>query len=140
MSILTRAEMEARRLSALRLFNEGASKSEVARKLGVTRTSTCRWMRRIEKQGPQGLNATSSPGRAPRLDIAAHADELRAMWSAADRHSQTCSGFARLIEERYNILYHRDHVNRLMRGLGIGKRKRSRMQQAQAQFSERGVR
>src|SRR5918997_5031179 len=66
---LTPEQMEERRLEAARLLRQGRfSQAEIARQLGVSRASVCRWAATLAQDGPRGLEARPIPGRSPRLD------------------------------------------------------------------------
>ena len=65
--ILTRNEMENRRLQAAQDLQRGLSQSQVARKFGVSRTTASRWCRALTGNGVEGLRKRRSPGRPSRL-------------------------------------------------------------------------
>src|SRR5579864_5283510 len=71
--ILTRDEMESRRLLAAQELQRGLSQSQVARKFGVTRTTASRWCRALTGKGVEGLRKRRAPGRPSRLT----AEQLR---------------------------------------------------------------
>ena len=71
--ILTRDEMESRRLLAAQDLQRGLSQSQVARKFGVTRTTASRWCRALSGSGVEGLRKRRAPGRPSRLN----AEQLR---------------------------------------------------------------
>ena len=60
-------ELEARRLEAMRLLDEGISQAQVARRLGVTRNSVWRWKEAYRNGGKEALRAKPSPGRRCKL-------------------------------------------------------------------------
>jgi len=72
-SILTRDEMESRRLLAAQELQRGLSQSQVARKFGVSRTTASRWCRALNGKGVEGLRKRRAPGRPSRLN----AEQLR---------------------------------------------------------------
>ena len=59
--------MEERRMKAAALFERGLWPSEIARRLGATRMSACRWHDAWRKQGAKALRAAGRAGRKPRL-------------------------------------------------------------------------
>src|SRR5438034_11719156 len=67
-SILTRDEMESRRLMAAQDLQNGLSQSKVARKFGVSRTTASRWHRAINGTGVEALRKRRAPGRPSRLN------------------------------------------------------------------------
>src|SRR6478672_3694043 len=65
--ILTRDEMESRRLLAADDLQRGLSQSQVARKFGVSRTTASRWHRALTGNGVEALRKRRAPGRPSRL-------------------------------------------------------------------------
>src|ERR1051325_11069427 len=70
--VLTRDEMESRRLLAAQDLQTGLSQSLVARKFGVSRTTASRWHRALNGKGVESLRKRRAPGRPSRLS----ADQL----------------------------------------------------------------
>src|ERR1051325_6899645 len=66
--LLTRDEMEGRRLLAAQDLQRGVSQSQVARKFGVSRTTASRWHRALSGKGMEGLRKRRAPGRPSRLN------------------------------------------------------------------------
>src|ERR1041385_6890766 len=67
--ILTRDEMESRRLLAAQDLQGGLSQSKVARKFGVSRTTASRWYRSLAGNGVDSLKRRKATGRPSRLTI-----------------------------------------------------------------------
>src|SRR5580692_6199209 len=67
--ILTRDEMESRRLLAADDLQRGLSQSQVARKFGVSRTTASRWHRALNGRGVEALRKRRAPGRPSRLSV-----------------------------------------------------------------------
>src|SRR5215470_5392315 len=65
--ILTRDEMESRRLMAAQDLQRGLTQSQVARKFGVSRTTASRWHRALNGRGVEALRKRRAPGRPSRL-------------------------------------------------------------------------
>ena len=125
---LSREEMEYRRLQAARELANGSSQSRVARKFGVSRTTTSRWSRALDNQGVDGLRKRRATGRPSRLTehqkseiVLIHAEGARAFDFPDDRW--TTARLAHAIEKRFGVRYDQDHVGRLMHGLGLRKPK-----------------
>src|SRR3954452_18160137 len=121
--ILTRDEMESRRLLAAEDLQSGHSQSQVARKFGVSRTTASRWNRALHGKGVEALRKRRAPGRPSRLnaDQRTGVAELyqggpRAAGFDADRW--TTERFAQAILMRFGIRYDPDHVGRIMHKLG----------------------
>lgn len=130
-SILTRDEMESRRLMAAQDLQSGLSQSQVARKFGVSRTTASRWHRAINGKGVEALRKRRAPGRPSRLtadQLHAIADIYTAGPRAAgfDSDRWTTMRFAEAIYARFQVRYDPDHVGRIMHRLGLRDRKRTR--------------
>ncbi len=131
-SILTRDEMESRRLMAAQELQSGLSQSQVARKFGVSRTTASRWHRALNgDKGVEALRKRRAPGRPSRLSadqLHGVADIYQAGPRAAgyDSDRWTTMRFAEAIYARFNVRYDPDHVGRIMHRLGLRDRKRSR--------------
>src|SRR5437764_1078706 len=75
---LTVAQMEERRLAAGRLLRAGKlSEAEIARQMGVSRTSVARWKRSLARGGTRALRRRRHPGRPSRLTAAEWRQLLR---------------------------------------------------------------
>ncbi len=130
-SILTRDEMESRRLLAAQDLQRGLSQSQVARKFGVSRTTASRWYRSLSGKGIEALRKRRAPGRPSRLTAAQLADiaevyraGARAAGFETDRW--TTARFADAIFAKFAVRYDPDHVGRIMHRLGLRERTRQR--------------
>ena len=117
------AGLEARRLQAARLFEQGLSQAAVSRKLGVKPASVCRWYRDWKSGGRQALRRKGAAGRKARMSAA----QLRQLESALLKgpqahgyHSElwTLERIGTLIQQRFGVRYYRGHVWKLLRKLG----------------------
>ncbi len=117
-------DLERRRVRAVTLLKQGLAPVEVARRLGVDRRSVRRWRASYERGGATALAAKRAPGRPPRLDhrdkrILAHtlAQGARAVgWYSTDLWTR--SRVREVLEYRFDIKYHADHIGRLLRSMG----------------------
>lgn len=123
-SVLSRDEMESRRLLAAQELQRGLSQSQVARKFGVSRTTASRWNRALSGKGLEALRKRRAPGRPSRLS----AEQLtglaeiylggpRTAGFSSDRW--TTARFAQAIFNRFAVRYDPDHVGRIMHRLGL---------------------
>jgi transposase len=135
--ILTRDEMESRRLLAAQDLQTGLKQSDVARKFGVSRTTASRWQRAVMGKGVESLRKRRAPGRPSRLgpeQLAAIAEMYhagpRVAGFEADRW--TTSRFADGIQLKFGVGYDPDHAGRIMHRLGLREKTRhfSRTQEA----------
>ena len=121
-------EWERRRARAARLFEEGRSQAEVARRLGVSRTTASRWAKRWDEEGIAGLSETRRPGRTPRLsDLELKAIE-RSLQLGPMAHGYrsdlwTLPRVTEVIRRQTGVHYHPGHVWRLLQKLGWSRRK-----------------
>ena len=130
-SILTRDEMESRRLMAAQDLQTGLTQSQVARKFGVSRTTASRWNRALSGKGVEALRKRRAPGRPSRLSgnqMAGVAEIYNAGPRAAgfDTDRWTTVRFADAIFVCFGIRYDPDHVGRIMHRLGLRDRVRTR--------------
>src|SRR5580700_877080 len=140
-SILTRDEMESRRLLAAQELQSGLSQSQVARKFGVSRTTASRWCRALNGKGVEGLRKRRAPGRPSRLT----ADQLRGVaevyqagprTAGFDTDAWTTARFAEAIFARFGVRYDPDHVGRIMHRLGLRERNRHRTRVAAVAYPQ----
>ncbi len=129
--LLTRDEMESRRLLAAQELQRGLTQSQVARKFGVSRTTASRWNRALSGCGVEALRKRRAPGRPSRLtpEQLAVVTEIyqagpRAAGFDADRWTTVRLGEA--IHVRFGVRYDPDHVGRIIHRLGLRERQRPR--------------
>jgi transposase len=123
--------LERRRRRALELLDEGRSLNEVGRILGCAASSVMRWRDARKKGGERALKVKSSPGRPPRLGTKQRRELVRLLLQGAIAHGYrtelwTTARIAELIETRFGVHYHRDHVGRLMHSLNWSHQKPTR--------------
>lgn len=104
---MTRAELEARRFEAERLFQQGMIPNKVARALSVSRTSALRWRDRLSNG--HGMKSTKTTGRPPRIDY----QKLQELYESRAQY-WTRHSFRAAIRAQFGIAYDGDHVYRLL--------------------------
>jgi transposase len=124
-------ELERRRFRALALLQQGLSPVEVAHRVGVDRRSVRRWNSAARRQGSKALRAQPAAGRPPRLNSRARQQLQRALLRGAQAAGfptdlWTCPRVAQLIQQRFGVRYHPDHVCRLLHALGFSPQKPAR--------------
>jgi transposase len=117
------AVMEKRRMSAATLFEQGISKAEVARQLDVSNQSASRWYNAWQQGGKAALRHTGLLGRKPRLTTFQLADLEQALRQTPRAHGftsifWTTERVTHVIQCRYGVTYHPDHVWRILQRLG----------------------
>ena len=120
----TQEQLERRRHQAVALSQQGLGPTEIARRLKTTPQSVCGWLRAYRRGGAEALAAKPVPGRPVKLT----ARQRRALVAALLKGAAVC-GFptdlwtsariAQLIEQRYGVHYHVDHIHKLMASLGF---------------------
>jgi len=140
--ILTRDEMESRRLLAAEDLQRGLTQSQVARKFGVSRTTASRWNRALSGKGIEALRKRRAPGRPNRLNpgqLMSVAEMYRAGTRAAgfDTDRWTTARFAEAIFLRFGVRYDPDHAGRIMHRLGLRERARPRRQAPDVLYASR---
>lgn len=121
----------ARRRRALEFLDRGLSLHEVARRIACSPTSVLRWRDTRRRRGNRVFEVGASPGRPPKLGPKQRKQLIRKLvrGALAYGHSTelwTCDRIAALIRAEFGIDYHRDHVGRLMHGLGWSYQKPER--------------
>jgi transposase len=124
-------QLEARRLHALSLLQQGLAPVEVARRLGVDRRSVRRWKATARTGGRDAVRARPVPGRPPKLDAddRRHLEQLLLRGAHAAGFATdlwTCPRVATVIRRQFGVRYHVDHLGRLLRRLGWSPQKPER--------------
>jgi transposase len=117
------AEWEVRRRLAAKLFEMEATIGEVMEALDASESSVKRWKKAWKTGGVDALRTKPHPGPKPRLDRRQKDQLVRLLLKGAraagfDNDLWTCPRVARMIEERFGVRYHVDHVWHVLRGLG----------------------
>jgi len=114
--------LEARRILAMGILRDGRSPSEVAKTLGCRRYSVERWRDAFQRHGAAGLKAMPVPGRPSKLT----SKQTRQLVTVLLEGPIACGyrtdlwttqRIADMIEAKFGVRYHRDHVGRLMHRL-----------------------
>lgn len=116
-------EPEERRMRAIGLWQQGETQAAVARRFGVAPQTVARWVCQFRLQGMAGLKKSKQAGRKPKLDQKQREVLERLLLLGPQRmgyESQgwTCTRVADLIEGRFGVRYHNDHVWKLLKALG----------------------
>ena len=117
---------QARRLLAIALVLEGASRAEAARSTGMDRQTLRDWVHRFNAAGPAGLVDRKAPGRQRRLDPEQHDELARCLESGPElaqdgvvrwRLADLCA----LVERRFGVRYQERGMGKLVRALGFSR-------------------
>ncbi len=119
---------EGRRLRAWDLHQQGWKQQDIAVALGVSPGAVRQWLKRGRDGGEAGLRRQPPPGAKPRVS----ADQLVELQALLAQGAQafgfigevwTSKRVAALIKRFLGVTYHRAHVSRLLRALGLSVQK-----------------
>ena len=107
----TAAELEARRLRAAELLDEGKTPAEIARLLGAGHSSVKKWKAAWAKGGTDALAAKPHPGTPSKLDGAQKAQLVDILLrgplaSGFSTDLWTCRRVSHVVQERFGVSYH----------------------------------
>lgn len=126
----TAAALEARRLIAADLLQDGMKQADVARHLRVHVSTVGRWKRALDAGGREALGAKPQTAwsKLEAWQKERLIDLLRRGPLAAGFETDlwTCPRVAQLIEDEFGVTYHVDHIGRLLRSLGFTPQKPAR--------------
>lgn len=113
-NVISREEMESRRIRACEMLARGIRRATVARTVGVSRTSATRWAKAVE--GRADLRSRKASGRPCKLSPEQITKVVDLWWS---RPRWTFVSFGAAIYEALDVAYSPDHVGRLVIRLGL---------------------
>ncbi len=115
---------EARRRQAWELKQQGWRQKDIAQALGVSEGAVSQWFKRVERDGEEALASHPPPGPTPKLteEQKQQIPQLLAQGAEAYgfRGDVWTSGRIRdVIARQFGVRYHRDHVRKLLRAMGL---------------------
>ena len=123
--------MEARRMLAAELFEQGIGPAEVARRLQVTVGAASHWRKAWHQAGIEALRSKPHPGSRPKL--------ARAKWPELERlllDGPKARGFptelwtlrrvADLIRRHFSVQYDPSQVSRILHSMGWSRQRPTR--------------
>jgi len=119
-------------MQAVKMFDRGCAKAEVARRCHVSNQSASRWHEAWKKGGPPALKHPGRAGRKPRLQpldrLQLEADLQSGPEKTLGHATQlwTLPRIAQLISRRFGHQYSISQVSRLLRQLGWSCQKPAR--------------
>ena len=116
----------ARRMLALALVLEGASREDAARAAGMDRQTLRDWVRRYDAEGLPGLHDRPRSGRKPRLSPDQEAELVAVVERGPDPERDGVVRWRRvdlqaLIEARFAVRLHERTVGKVLRRLGFSR-------------------
>lgn len=123
--------LEARRTRAVALVQQGLSLNAAARRIGCAPSSVMRWLRAFRRHGREGLKVRRAPGRPPHLSSRQRQLLLKQLLRGPMAHGYptnlwTTRRIGEVIERRYRVCYHRNHISRLLAQWGWSYQKPER--------------
>lgn|SRR3990167_461077 len=117
--------LEAYRLSAIKLHQEGVAVPVLAKSFGVGRQAVYKWLQKFKRQGRKSLYAVTGNGRPPILNESYFSELKTLLKKPATKLGYTTDLWSgprveHLIRKRFKITYHAKHIPRLLRRLGLG--------------------
>ena len=117
-------ELFHHRQRAIELLKQGLPKSEVARRIGVTRRTIRRWHHDWRQGGEEALRPKPAVGTPAKLSPEERAELAQVLLGGAqaagfDSELWTGRRIAALIKQRFGVVYHERSVLRLLRALGF---------------------
>lgn len=121
--------MEERRLEGGRLLKAGKlSQAEIARQLGVSRVTVSDWAKIVKAKGIRGLRKRKATGSQSKLN-SMQKQKLKymldrgALANGFPTDRWTLERVRQLIQQKFEITYHPNYLNRLLRKLGFSPQK-----------------
>jgi transposase len=107
----------------LYLKRRGWVRRDIAEALDVTEVALSSWLAKARDGGPEALRAHPAPGRPAKLTPAQRQLIPEFLWHGPEAYGfrgqvWTCDRVAEVIEWEFGVRYHKDHVGRLLEGLG----------------------
>lgn len=121
---LSHEVLESYRFAAIKLHESNVHVNVIAESMGVSRQAVYRWLRICEDHGAGALRATKATGTEMQLteeQIQSLKGILRKPAAALGYPTDLWSGprVRHLIGESFGIKYHKKHIPRLMKSLGL---------------------
>jgi transposase len=111
----TAAELEARRLTAIRRVGEGWTQQEVAAFLGVHPVTVAKWVARHRADGDDGLKGKPTPGRPRFLTAEQEREVLGWLADSPTEHGfrtdlWTARRVAELVHGKFGVRFHPNYL------------------------------
>ena len=118
----TPKQLEARRRLAVELLGK-MKPADVARKVGCSLSSVYWWQKHYQQYGQDGLKAVAVPGRPAKLNQRRKNSLIKILLRGALKNGYstelwTTKRIAEVIERRFGVEYHSNHVWRILIDLG----------------------
>jgi len=120
-----------RRRRGLKLLDKGLSLNEVGRRVGCLASSVMRWRDQRAREGDGVYEVHTSPGRPARLTARQQKRLVKLLCQGALAQGYrtdlwTTARVAEVVKHEFGVTYHRDHMGRVLHGLGFSCQKPER--------------
>ena len=115
---------EARRRQAWELKQPGWRQKDIAQALGVSEGAVSQWFKRVTQDGEEALASHPPPGPTPKLSEEQRQQIPELLAQGAEAHGfggdvWTSGRIRDVIARQCGVRYHRDHVRKLLRAMGL---------------------
>src|SRR3974390_2148081 len=119
----TQKQLEQRRRRAIELMKKSKNLLGVSREIGCSASSVYRWWKSYRKKGAQALDPKPAPGRPPKLSQRQKKMLTQILLKGAMSGGYTTDLWTQrrvteMIEKRFGISYHPNHLWRFLTGMG----------------------
>lgn len=119
---------EKRRYRAIELKRKKWAQSKIAEALGVSPGAVSQWVHKANQGGKISLRSKARPGAPAKLSPKQLDQMLEYISYGAETYGfygdiWTCARIATMIENEFGVQYHKSHVSRIMKRLGITPQK-----------------
>lgn len=124
----TQKQLEGRRRRALQLLDQGADPQDVAHKVGCSLSSVYYWNDLRETKGENALKPKPVPGRPGKLTGRQKKSLVRTLVEGSLKSGYstdlwTLGRVAKVIDDRFGVIYHPGHVWKILGELGLSYQK-----------------
>lgn len=122
-SLLSRQELEKRRLKAVKFFKQGKSNREISRVIGVSYEAVRKWKIIWEKKGIEGLKSKGKSGPKPQLTPAKKEKVRQALLKGPQAFGYTTNiwtlkRISRVIKKVACVKFHPGYVWYILKSMG----------------------
>ena len=122
---------EFRRLRAWQLKQQGWKHSAIAAALGVTEGAVSQWLKRARTGGAEALRWRKATGPKPRLSAEQRMQIPELLDGGAEAYGfegnfWTTKRITAVVQQAFGVRYHRGHISKLVRALGLSLQKPQR--------------
>jgi transposase len=112
-------ELERRRQRAVKMLQQGATITDVARRVGCSHSSVILWRDTLRRSGAEGLKAKPASGRPSKLSQRQWKKLPKLLLKGAlawgyTTDLWTTTRIAQVMQREFNVKFHRAHVGRLL--------------------------